>query len=198
MPQLLDLSFYQSGDVVALSRKLLGCRIVTDIGGEKTEGLIVETEAYKAPHDKASHAWNNRRTARTETMFQKGGVAYVYLCYGIHHLFNVVTGAEGLAHAILIRAIKPQGNIAPMLRRRGFHKISPKLTDGPGKWTQAMGITTSLDRMPLYDTTSPVRIYQGVNIPDQKIITGPRVGIDYAEEWASVPWRFRVMPEAFE
>ena len=119
----LSRSFYTREDVVRLSKELLGKNLVTEFDGIKTIGRIVETEAYRGPDDKACHAYNNRRTKRTEIMFEEGGKAYVYLCYGIHHLFNVVTARKGMPHAVLIRAIEPLFNVEEMLSRRGYGSI---------------------------------------------------------------------------
>ncbi len=107
MLQALSKSYFLDHDVVALSRDLLGKSLFTNIDGHITGGIIVETEAYRGPEDRASHAFGNRRTARNDVMFAEGGVAYVYLCYGLHHLFNVVTATSGVPHAVLIRAIQP-------------------------------------------------------------------------------------------
>lgn len=141
----LPESFFQSTDVVAVAKQLLGKVVVTHINEGLTKGRIVETEAYRAPDDRACHAWNNRRTKRTETMFARGGTAYVYLCYGIHHLFNVVTGPEGTAHAVLIRGIEPLYNLDLMLSRRNMEQVRPQLSGGPGVLSKALGITTDLD-----------------------------------------------------
>ncbi len=192
MPPLLDKSFYIGDDVVGIARSLLGCIIQSRVNGITTSGIITETEAYRGPEDKASHAYNNRRTPRTNTMFEEGGTSYIYLCYGIHHLFNVVTGPRDIPHAVLIRAIRPLENIPAMLERRGFNRATNSLTNGPGKWTQAMGITTQLDNIPLYTTHSLIQIYEGISISKDEIIVSPRVGIDYAEEWIGKPWRFIV------
>src|SRR6185437_5047411 len=107
-----------------------------------TGGMIIETEAYRAPEDRASHAFGNRRTKRNEVMYHDGGRAYVYLCYGLHALFNVVTNEEGIPHAILIRAIKPEIGVEEMLRRRKKSKVDKTLASGPGTVSQALGITT--------------------------------------------------------
>ena len=103
----LQKDFYQREDVLTISRELLGKVLCTQFEGELTSGIIVETEAYAGETDQASHTYGGRRTLRTEVMYAPGGVSYIYLCYGIHHLFNVVTNFEGIPHAILIRAIKP-------------------------------------------------------------------------------------------
>lgn len=192
MPRL-PKSFYTRPDVVQISRELLGKYLVTHIGGVRTAGKIVETEAYRAPEDKASHAYNNRKTNRTKVMFEEGGRAYVYLCYGIHHLFNVVTGAEGMAHAVLIRAIEPTENTACMLRRRNLTRLRPQLTAGPGVLSKALGITTEHNSQSLCTPDAQIWIEdRGEIIAPKDIIASPRVGVGYAEECAEWPWRFRV------
>jgi len=189
----LPRSFYARTDVVQVSKELLGKYLVTNIGGEITAGKIVETEAYRAPDDIACHAYNNRRTARTEVMFAEGGAAYVYLCYGIHHLFNVVTGKQNMAHAVLIRGLEPADNIEAMLARRNMTKLQPRLSAGPGTLTQALGITTELTGVDMTAANNPIWIEdRGGNILPENIIASPRVGIGYAEECMEWPWRFRV------
>ena len=191
--KLLNSEFYKNEDVVFLAKQLLGKKIISYVGGNITSGIIVETEAYQAPEDKASHAYGNKRTSRTATMFGKPGLAYIYLVYGIHHLFNVVTAPENIAHAVLIRAVEPLEGIDIMLKRR--NKTSPvyELTNGPGKWTKAFGITVELNGQNLTDKNSLIQIYNSeLIINDDQILKGPRVGIDYAEEWATKPWRFRL------
>ena len=183
----------ESSEVESLSQWLLGKTIVTEFDGKYTSAKIVETEAYKAPEDKASHAYGNRRTRRTEIMFGTAGRAYVYLCYGIHHLFNIVTGPEERAHAILVRAVEPLEGLEHMLSRRNLNKVQRNLTAGPGLLTQALGIKTMHSGLDITDTDSPVRIEdQGVEIPHQDILKSPRVGVSYAAEWAAKPWRFRI------
>lgn len=191
MGELLEPSYFLEEDVVYMARDLLGKEILTNIDGQVCRARITETEAYRAPDDKACHAYSNRRTSRTETMFSEGGTAYIYLCYGIHHLFNVVTGPADMAHAVLIRAVEPLDNIDLMLQRRGMKKVTPALTAGPGRWTQAMGITTSLDSIKLYSPDSPIQLYAGEGITeDEKIATSTRIGVDYAGDCALRPWRF--------
>src|SRR5690606_35078300 len=119
-------------DVVSLARAVLGYRLCTNLGGRLTSGIIVETEAYRAPEDKASHAYNGRKTARTNVIYRPGGVSYVYLCYGIHHLFNIVSGPKDVAHAILVRALQPESGIEIMRERRGLNIRDKQLTNGPG------------------------------------------------------------------
>lgn len=185
-------SYFASNEVLRLSKELLGMQLCTHLDGVYTSGKIVETEAYRAPEDKASHAFGNKRTKRTETIFRDGGIAYVYLCYGIHHLFNVVTGGEDEAHAILVRAIEPIEGIEHMLNRRKMSKIQPRISNGPGIMSMALGITTNLDGEALY-TRDQIWIQSGdAAIPARDIIASPRVGVDYAEECADWNWRFRI------
>ncbi|MEM1120969.1 MAG: DNA-3-methyladenine glycosylase [Bacteroidota bacterium] len=189
----LPKSFYTRQDVVQISKDLLGKVIVTNFANQRTAGKIVETEAYRAPDDKACHAYNNRLTERTKIMFAEGGTAYVYLCYGIHHLFNVVTATEGVAHAVLIRAVEPLENVALMLERRNKTKINRQLTGGPGVMSKALGITTAFTGISLLEPNSPVWLEdRGFLIEEKDIIASPRVGVDYAEECALWDWRFRI------
>lgn len=191
MKRRLPRSFYTRSDVVQISQDLLGKYLVTAIDGQQSAGRIVETEAYRAPDDKACHAWNNRRTKRTETMFAEGGCAYVYLCYGIHHLFNVVTGPKEHAQAVLIRAIAPTDNLELQLQRRGKKKVQPQLTAGPGVMSKALGISTAHDATDLVAPHSPIWIEDRAEVLlPEEIECGPRIGIDYAEECAAWPWRF--------
>jgi DNA-3-methyladenine glycosylase len=195
----LEKDFYLSEDVVALSKDLLGKYLYTKIDGKLTAGIITETEAYAGEIDKASHAYGNRRTKRTEVMFGEGGVSYVYLCYGIHHLFNVVTNYKDVPHAILVRAIKPAEGIKTILQRRN---IAPqkdlqkqidanykKISGGPGTVTQALGIKTEHSGIDL--TGNKIWIEdKGIKVNKKDIISGPRVGVAYAAEDALLPYRF--------
>lgn len=187
---ILGKSFYENDDVVEVSKKLLGKILCTQFGDVFTSGIITETEAYCGRNDKACHANNGKRTPRTEVMFGEPGHAYIYLCYGIHHLFNVVTNKKGLADAVLIRGVKPLEGIEKMKLRRSTKNVK-HLSDGPGKLTQALGITTELNETNLL--SSPVWIEErGISIPPDKIKATKRIGIDYAEEDANKPWRFIV------
>ena len=185
----LPRAFFVRTDVAQIARDLLGMVLVTKYGGERTAGRIVETEAYRGPDDKACHAYGNRRTARTEVMFGPGGHAYVYLCYGIHHLFNVVTAPEGQAHAVLIRAIEPLENVGRMLQRRQRPAPTPQLTSGPGVMSKALGITIADTGLDLLDPHGPIWI-EDPRQQQTRIGSGPRIGVDYAEECALWPWRF--------
>ena len=183
--------FYVRPSVVQIAKDLLGKYLLTRLEDTATGGMIVETEAYAGPEDRASHAYNSRRTSRTEIMFHEGGVAYVYLCYGIHHLFNIVTNVEGIPHAVLIRAIEPTDGVELMLHRRNMKEVSPKLSGGPGTLTQALGIKTTQTQTDL--TGEQIWLEdRGFLVPEDEIIAGPRVGVSYAGEDAENPWRFQL------
>ena len=187
----IDAAYFQDEDVVGYAKDLLGKYLITDLPEGRTVGKIVETEAYRGPDDRACHAWNNRYTPRTKVMFEPGGTAYVYLCYGIHHLFNVVTGPEGMPHAVLIRAIEPIENIELMFQRRGMERLRRNLTGGPGAMSRALGIKTTMNGLVIGSHQSPIWIESGDDIvnPDE-IETGTRIGVSYAGACAMRPWRF--------
>ncbi len=189
MSHRLPRSFYTRTDVVLLAQELLGKVLVTEFDS-RTSGIITETEAYAGVADRASHAFGNRRTNRTEVMYARGGTAYVYLCYGMHHLFNVVTHEEGTPHAVLIRAIRPlEGNDRMRLRRKG----RPLRTDGPALVSLALGITTRHTGMDLLG--GPISVEDlGYRPRRGTIIAGPRVGVAYAGADAMLPYRFRIAP----
>lgn len=183
--------FYVRPSVVQIAKDLLGKYLLTRLEDTATGGMIVETEAYAGPEDRASHAYNSRRTSRTEIMFHEGGVAYVYLCYGIHHLFNIVTNVEGIPHAVLIRAMEPTDGVELMLHRRNMKEVSLKLSGGPGTLTQALGIKTTQTQTDL--TGEQIWLEdRGFLVPEDEIIAGPRVGVSYAGEDAENPWRFQL------
>ncbi len=189
----LKRAFFTEVDLLTLCRRLLGQHLVTNLHGERCIGRIVEVEAYRAPEDKACHAYGNRRTSRTEPMFWRGGHAYVYLCYGIHHLFNIVTGPAGRAEAVLVRAVEPVAKLESMMKRRKMDKPAPRLTAGPGCLSQAMGITTALSGQDMLKAGSPVWLESGTKLPEEhEIVQGPRIGVDYAAECAAWPWRFAI------
>ena len=185
----LTPEFYKRTDVVQITKELLGKYIFTNINGELTGGIITEAEAYAGIIDRASHAWNNRRTKRTETMYMEGGVAYVYLCYGIHSMFNIVTNKKDIPHAILIREVKPTTGTGIILKRRGKTKLTDEICSGPGSVTQGLGIKTSHDKTDLTGKLIWLED-QGTKIKEKEIMSGPRVGVDYAGEDASLPYRF--------
>lgn len=186
---IIKLDFYLQNDVVQISRDLIGKYLFTSMDGKLTGGMITETEAYKGPEDKASHAYELRRTKRNEVMYQKGGVCYVYLCYGIHFLFNIVTNVKDIPHAILIRAIKPEIGIEHMLKRRNRTALSSDLASGPGSLSQALGINLNHNGENLMGNTIWLED-RGIDISQNELLVTPRVGIDYAGEDAKLPWRF--------
>ncbi len=190
---VLPLSFYRRADVTAIARDLLGKCLLTRIGNALTGGYIIETEGYGGVDDKACHAYNGRRTKRTEVMFDPGGVAYIYLCYGIHSLFNVVTYQRDQPYAVLIRALSPTIGLKTMLQRRRKKNLSATLTSGPGTVTQALGMTTAHTGYSLLGPTLWIEDLN-ISIPDSAIIASPRIGVGYAEEDALRPWRFRLDP----
>lgn len=187
-------SFFQHTDVLAICRSLIGKVLVSHMEGIKTSGIIVEAEAYRGPDDKACHAFANRRTPRTEVMYNTGGVAYIYICYGIHHLFNVVTGPEDHAHAVLIRALEPLEGIETMMERRQMFKPGdPRLTRGPGALSVALGLTSSFSGHSLIDPQSLIYIEdRNIQFPEERIASGIRIGVESAGESAKWPWRFYI------
>lgn len=187
----LPREFYTRPDVVHIGKELLGKYLFTYIDGVLTGGKIVETEAYCGENDLACHAHLGRRTTRTEIMYHEGGVAYVYLIYGIYALFNIITNVAGKADAVLIRAIEPTEGIPEMLLRRNQTKISAKLTAGPGLLTISLGIKTAHYATDLTGNSIWLED-QGINVPADQIIASPRVGVAYAGEDAFLPWRFRI------
>jgi DNA-3-methyladenine glycosylase len=192
----LPFSFYQQTDVNSLAVQLLGKQLFTLIDGELTGGTIVETEAYNGIEDKASHAYGGRLTGRTQTMYQAGGVSYVYLCYGIHHLFNVVTSPEGTPHAVLIRGIEPVAGLNTMLMRRNMPALKPNLTAGPGALAKALGIDKNLNAKDLLGEEIWIED-NGVRFDPKDIVASPRVGVDYAGDHALLPWRYYVKGNKF-
>ncbi len=190
--KILDESFYRRDNVVRISKELLGKYLYTQIDGQLAAGMIVETEAYSHINDRACHSHLQRRTNRTEIMYAPGGVAYVYLCYGIHYLFNIITNERDKADAVLIRAVEPTENVALMQLRRGIEGVLPRLTAGPGALSQALGITKKLYGVPI--TTGKLVWIEDhqKEIPEDDILASPRVGVVYAGEDAMLPWRFRI------
>ncbi|MCF8298518.1 MAG: DNA-3-methyladenine glycosylase [Saprospiraceae bacterium] len=187
----LPKSFYLRNDVVLIAKQLLGKYLFTHLDGMLCGGIITETEAYEGITDKASHAYGGRRTKGTEIMFAEGGLAYVYLIYGIHSLFNVVTNVEGEPHAVLIRAIKPEYGVDEMLKRAVKVKVDKNFANGPGKVSKILGIHYSQSGMSL----SSDKIWiedRGLKVFEKDIKISKRIGIDYAEEDAFLPYRFEL------
>jgi DNA-3-methyladenine glycosylase len=192
----LPVTFYQRKNVLQIAKELLGKIIVTNFNDIITSARIVETEAYAGVMDRASHAYGARRTNRNDVMYAGGGTAYVYLCYGIHHLFNVVTNVEGIPHAILIRGGEPLTGIEEMLRRTGKEQLDNTLTRGPGNLSKALGINTGHSGTILRDDS----IYiagDGFSYKKKEIFASPRIGVDYAGEDALLPYRFYIKGNPF-
>ena len=187
----LPKSFYQRDNVVLIARELLGKYIHSKIDGELCVARITEVEAYSGMNDKACHANNGVRTRRTEVMYGEGGYAYVYLCYGIHHLFNVVTNVQNKADAVLIRAVEPIDGVDVMLKRRRRNKLDKTLCSGPGTLTQALGIKTSI-HYGSWLLGNDIWIENASDLKDSEIVSSTRIGVDYAEEDALKPWRFYI------
>ena len=185
----LDYYFYSRTDVVNIARELLGKVLVTQWNGVVTSGRIVETVAYRGVTDRASHAWNGRRTGRTEIMYDEGGKGYVYLCYGIHHLFNVVTNIKDTPHAVLVRAVEPLEGISTMLQRTGKKKPDRTLTSGPGNVSKALGLLVSHSGVSLLEEAVFIAD-DGYALKKKDIIATTRIGVDYAGEDALLPYRF--------
>jgi DNA-3-methyladenine glycosylase len=191
----LPRDFYTRPDVLEVARDLLGKKLVVPArNGVRVAGIIVETEAYRGPEDRASHAYNGRRTNRTATMYGIGGTAYVYFVYGMYNQFNVVTNVADVPHAILVRAVEPAEGL-DIMRRRRSGRSEYELTSGPGRLCLALGIDRKLDQADLLGER--VWIEEGVSISPRQIARGPRVGIDYAESWITKPWRFWVRDNPF-
>ncbi len=181
----LSESFYLNENVVEVAKQLLGKVLCTNINGSIVSGKIVETEAYSYK-ERACHAYNSRNTKRTQVLFMKGGTAYVYLCYGIHKLFNVVTNKEGVAEAVLIRAVEPIENISIMQKNRNLTK-NTSLTSGPGKLSQALNINLNHNRQSLLNSDLWI---EDRDLEIGKVEPTPRIGVAYAKEDALLPWRF--------
>ncbi len=188
--------FYLRTDVVSVARDLLGKLICTRVNNEVTKGIITEVEAYNGVQDRACHAYGGRLTGRTQVMFEEGGIAYVYLCYGMHHLFNVVVSHPHDPKAILVRSIEPlSGGGVMLMRRKPSGRIDRSLTNGPGKLTKALGINISNNGMAL--DSEELWIENHLNISDNDIVTTTRIGISYAGEDALLPYRFYIKGNEF-
>jgi DNA-3-methyladenine glycosylase len=185
----LPEAFYQRKNVEKIAKELLGKVLVTNTHNRVTAGIIVETEAYSYT-EKGCHAYNNKMTERNKVMFKSGGHAYVYLCYGIHNLFNVVTNVEGKADAVLIRALEPLIG-ETHIRHRMKSAFIKRTTSGPGKLSKALGIDRSMNGEYLLGKKVWIED-RGIKVLKNSIACSPRIGIDYAEEDADLPWRFTI------
>ncbi|QSR84336.1 DNA-3-methyladenine glycosylase [Methylacidimicrobium sp. B4] len=170
------------------ARFFLGKRLVSSSPEGRVSGLICETEAYGGVEDKACHAYGNRKTRRTRMLFRAGGVAYVYFCYGLHHLLNFVTGPEGIPQAVLIRGIRIEEGRSLVRKRRGAVP-EREWTNGPAKVCEALGVNLAHNGLSLLGETLWVEDL-GLTIPEKEILCTPRIGVAYAQEWAERPLRF--------
>jgi DNA-3-methyladenine glycosylase len=186
----LPVSFYLREDVVSIARELVGKKIFSMVDQVLTGGIIVETEAYRGPEDRGSHAWNNRRTNRTEIMYTAGGVVYMYICYGIHDMLNIVTGPVNTSHAILIRAIEPTTGLEMMRERRNIFNNDFRLCQGPGASAQALGLNKTFNGKSLQE--NEIWIEDGDPIPEEKIVASARVGMNFEGPYKTIPWRFYI------
>ena len=185
----IEPSFFLQSDVLTVARNLLGKHVFTLKEGQLTGGIIVEVEAYKGIADKASHAYGGRRTRRNEMMYHEGGVIYMYLCYGIHSMLNIVTNVEDVPDAILIRGIVPTHGEELMLRRTGKTRMTSGIGIGPGKVSKLLGLTVADNGLSLQSDAVWIED-RGVLVPDNAVHVTPRIGVDYAGEDALLPYRF--------
>lgn len=188
----LSIDFYKRNDVLSIARELLGKIIVTRFEDGLTSGRIVETEAYVAITDKASHSYGGKRTARNEHMYANAGTSYVYICYGIHHLFNIVTNEPGIPDAVLIRAVEPLEGIPVMLNRCGKRKADHSLTKGPGNAGRALGISRLHSGLNLISGKQISIMDDGLIASTELTGTSKRIGIDGAGADALLPYRFYI------
>ena len=192
----LPIQFYKRTDVLLIAKELIGKIVVTKFNGLTTSGRIVETEAYIGLTDRASHSFGGRRTERNEHMYSSAGTAYVYICYGMHHLFNIVSNAANVPDAILIRAVEPITGIDIMLKRTGKLKLDNTLTKGPGNAAKALGISKLNSGANLLND----EIYiaeDGLEIAETAIGISRRIGVESAGEAALLPYRFYVKGNRF-
>lgn len=183
----LPKKFYQSYEILQISKNLLGKILFTRSDNSQiTGGIISEVEAYKGPFDKASHAYNGKRTPKNECMYLEGGYTYIFKCYGIHTLFNIVTHTKDSPHAILVRSVIPYYGIETMKKRRNGKR---NISSGPGVVSQCLGIQMKDNGISLQKNRIWVEDH-GVIIPEHAIVTAPRIGISYAKEHAKLPWRY--------
>ena len=185
----LPQRFFQREDVLQIAIELLGKDLYTNIGGQLCGGKIVETEAYRGPDDRGSHAYNGRRTPRNEMMYQEGGLVYMYICYGIHDMLNIVSGKKGMSHAILIRALEPHTGIDIMRERRKIFNKDQRLCQGPGALARAMGLNKAHNGIDLQDDVVWITD-TGKKYSADEILASPRIGMNFEGPYKLIPWRF--------
>ena len=187
----LPLSFYDRDDVIEIARELLGKIIVTNFDGKTTSARIVETEAYIGITDKASHSYGHRRTARNEHMYSAPGTSYVYICYGMHRMFNIVTNKKDIPDAVLIRAVEPVNGIDIMAKRTDKNITDKTLTRGPGNVGNALGIDKHHSGLFLLDEQIFL-LDDGKIIATEKIGISKRIGVESAGADGLLPFRFYI------
>ncbi len=193
----MPVNFYERTDVVAIAKELIGKIVCTKIDGAFTSGRIVETEAYVAHVDKASHSFKGRRTAKNEHMYEEAGKTYVYICYGMHQMLNVVTNKKDIPDAILIRALEPLDGIDIMLKRTGKIKLDATLTKGPGNVGKAMGISKKHSALSLSGDEIFIYSDELSDVPDEQIGVSKRIGVESAGADGLLPYRFYVRGNKF-
>lgn len=192
----LPIQFYERKDVLLIAKELIGKIIVTNFEGTITSGRIIETEAYVGLTDRASHSFGGKRTTRNEHMYSVAGTVYVYICYGMHHLFNVVTNETNLPDAVLIRAVEPITGIDTMLKRTGKPKLDNTLTKGPGNAAKALGISKTHSGKKL-DNDEIYIADDGFKIAETTIGISRRIGVEGSGDAALLPYRFYVKENVF-
>ncbi len=186
----LRSSYFQKAPVWEIAKDLIGKQIYTNFDHQLTGGIITETEAYNGIYDKACHAFGGRKTARNQVMYEAGGVSYIYLCYGIHHLLNFVTNRKGIPDAVLIRAFEPTIGIEYMLRRRNKTRLDSRLSSGPGSVSQALGLNLQHNNLTISKKNSIWIAEPEREFTNKEIVCCPRIGVDYAESDALLPYRY--------
>lgn len=187
----IDIDFYRRDDVVQIASDLIGKELYTTIDGKLCGGTIIETEAYRGPEDRGSHAYNNRRTSSNEMMYSAGGKVYMYICYGIHDMFNIVTGNEGSSHAVLIRAIEPHTGIEYMRERRNIFNDDRNLCRGPGSLSKALGLNKKHNGTDIQSDIIWIED-SGNDYSADQIKASARIGMNFEGPYKIIPWRFYV------
>jgi DNA-3-methyladenine glycosylase len=187
----LETGFYDRKDVLIIARELLGKILVTQLDGIRSSGRIVETEAYAGVNDRACHAFGGRRTARSEDLYGAPGTVYIYICYGMHHLFNVITNKKEIPHAVLIRALEPLEGVEQMLMRTGKSTADFTLTKGPGNLSRALGLSKMNSGTNLFSDEVFIED-DGFRYNKNQIRITRRIGVESAREDAELPYRFIV------
>ena len=193
----LQKGFYDRQDVIQIAKELLGKVVVTNLAGKITSGRIVETEAYVAITDKASHSFAGRRTPKNEHMYCKAGTAYIYICYGMHQMLNVVTNKKNIPDAVLIRAIEPIKGIDIMLKRAGKLVFNNTLSKGPGNVGKVLGISKQYSGINLLGEDIYIYVDDESNIPAELVGSSKRIGVESAGAAALLPYRFYIRGNRF-